>query len=233
VHAAFGRAVSVGTKDKPQVVFEEDLKGWKGKSPLVLSFTAQSDLLTELEPPSNLSIAFGVLNTPAACMTLIKVLGISLKIFSAKLLDSNLVYILPESPLPAKRLRAGTRAAPTSSTLAPPSISEQIGKADRAVLDFDEDCEHVSTLAIRVNITDEASLKLFSAEGSKVMPEIEQVSACVVKIALGGRAQRVVFPFPVVGSQHRLRLARKSRYIEVCFSLPSSLLLMYSCVNAP
>ncbi|TEB27907.1 hypothetical protein FA13DRAFT_1666645 [Coprinellus micaceus] len=215
VHAAFGRAVSVGTKDKPQVVFEEDLKGWKGKSPLVVSFTAPAYLLTELVPPNEVGVAFAVRNTPAACATLIKKLGMSLRIFSAKLLDSTLVHILPEPPLPAKRMQAGAQAGPTTSAFAPSSVRDEIGKADRAVIDFDEDCEHVSTLAIRVNITDETSLKLFSAEGSKAVPDIEQVSACVVKVALGGRVQHVVFPFPVVGSQHRLRLARKSRYIEV------------------
>ncbi|KAJ3505931.1 hypothetical protein NMY22_g17411 [Coprinellus aureogranulatus] len=199
VHAAFGRAVT-------------DLKGWKGNSPLVLSFIAPSYLLTELEPPSSLSIAFGVRNTPAACATLIKKLGLSLRIFSAKLTDSTLVHILPEPPLPARFLQSG---APSSQSTPPAAVVSQIGNADRVVLDFDEDCEHVSTLAIRINVTDEASLKLFSAEGSKAVPEIEQVSACVVKIVLGDRVQHILFPFPVVGSQHRLRLARKSKYIEV------------------
>lgn len=216
VHSAFGRAVSVGTKDKPQVVFKEDVKGWKGKAPLVLSFTAPSNLLTELDHPDNLSVSFAVLNTPAACATLTKKLGLLLRIFTAKLMDSSLVHVLPEPPLPARRLQA--RASSAQPT--PSGVSTQIGKADRAALEFDEDCEHVSTLAIRVNVSDEESLKLFSAEGGKVVPEVEQISACVVKISLGVRAQHIAFPFPVVGSQHRLRLARKSRYIEVRLSYP-------------
>ncbi|KAJ3522846.1 hypothetical protein NMY22_g11710 [Coprinellus aureogranulatus] len=212
VHAAFGRAVAVGTNDNPQVIFEQDLKGWKGSSPLVLSFTAPSYLITEVEPPTNLSVAFGVLNTPAACATLIKTLGLSLRIFSAKIMDSTLVHILPEPPLPTRFLQSGI---PSPFPTSPAAVVAQIGNVDRAVLDFDEDCEHVSTLTIRVNVTDEASLKLFSTEGSKAVPGVEQASACVVKLTLGGRVQHVAFPFPVVGSQHRLRLARKSKYIEV------------------
>ncbi|KAF5334453.1 hypothetical protein D9611_014489 [Ephemerocybe angulata] len=213
VHAAFGRAIPMGTKQNPQVKFEEDVKGWKGKSSLVLSFTAPSYLITELEHPASLEVAFGVKNTPAACATLIQKLGIRLHVYSAKLMDSSQVFILPEPPLPARRLRTGR--ASTSPTAALSTALAQIGEAERSVLEFDDDCEGALSLAIRVNVTDEASLKLFSSDGSKVVPEIEQMSACVVRIKLGERAQDIAFPFPVIGSQNRLRLARKSRYIEV------------------
>ncbi|KAJ2927552.1 hypothetical protein H1R20_g9535, partial [Candolleomyces eurysporus] len=211
VHAAFGRAVSFGTPANPQVRFEEDIKGWKGKSSLVVSFTAPSYLLTELEPYQSLTVNFAVRNTPAACMTLIKKLGIQLRIYSAKLMDSSLVHILPESPLPARRRNPGQ----PSPRPQPTAALAQIGEADRAVLQFNEDCEEVSTLGVRISLTDEKSVQLFSSEGSKVVPELEQISACVIRVKLGERIQDLAYPFPVMGSQHRLRLARKSRYIEV------------------
>jgi hypothetical protein len=215
VHAAFGRAVSFGTPANPQVRFEEDLKGWKGNSPLVVSFTASSYLLTELEPYQNLTVNFAVRNTPAACRDLVKKLGLRLWIFSAKLMDSSLVHILPEPPLPARRRNPG----PPSPHPQPTPALKQIGEAGRSVLQFDEDCEGVSTLGIRISLTDEKSLQLFSSEGSKVVPELEQISACVIRVKLGERTQDLAYPFPVMGSQHRLRLARKSRYIEVRFKV--------------
>jgi hypothetical protein len=221
VHAAFGRAISFGTPANPQVRFEEDIKGWKGKSSLVISFTAPSYLLTELEPPQNLTVNFAVLNTPGACMTLISKLGLRLRISGAKLMDSSLVHILPEPPLPARRRNPGQSSLRTQSS----TLSEQIGQSDRASLQFDQDCEEVSTLGIRISLTDEKSLQLFSSEGSKVVPELEQISACVIRVKLGERTQDIAYPFPVMGSQHRVRLARKSRYIEVSFRIPHSLSL--------
>ncbi|KAJ2920961.1 hypothetical protein H1R20_g16132, partial [Candolleomyces eurysporus] len=222
VHAAFGRAIIFGPPTNPQVRFEEDLKGWKGKSSLVVSFTAPSYLLTESEPYQDLTVNFLVCDTPAACGRLVKKLGIELRIFGAKLMDSSLVHILPESPLPVRRKTPGQ---PSPLQVPQPNILTQVGKADRAVLQLDEDCEEVSTLAIRISVTDEKSLQLFSSEGSKVVPELEQISACVIRVKLGERIQDLAYPFPVMGSQHRVRLARKSRYIEVLVPTSRSLAL--------
>ncbi|EDR16118.1 uncharacterized protein LACBIDRAFT_301890 [Laccaria bicolor S238N-H82] len=77
VHIAFGRAIPMGTKSHPQVIFEEDTSGW-------------------------LSIGFSVRDTPLACATLIKKLGFGLHVFSAKLMDKTLVHVLPEHPLPSR-----------------------------------------------------------------------------------------------------------------------------------
>jgi len=213
VHVAFGRAIPIGTPSSPMVRFEEDLAGWKGNSSLVVSFTAPSYLITELEAPERLGVSLSVKNTPDACVALTPKLGLQLRIFSAKLMDTSLVHILPEPPLPARR-RATPSAHPPDEHNFLETLSRQIGSAGRSVLEFDDDCEEVQALSVRVEVTDPDALQALQSP-AKPVPEIKQLSACVVRMELGGREQDVVFPFPVMGSEHRLRIARTSKYIEV------------------
>ena len=219
VHVAFGRASFVGTKARPQVIFEEDTRGWQGDAPLVASFVISALMLTGLEPPTRMNVGFGVRNTPAACATLIKKLGFNLRVFSARLMDDNHVYVLPEQPVPS-RYAAGP-ALPRK-----PSVSDsqsttssgplmQIGDCGPAYTGLDEQCELATALTVRLSITNEESARVFSEAGGKAVPEVAQLSPCVVRLSLKDCVQDVVFPFPVIGSSERLRLARKSRYIEV------------------
>ncbi|KAH6869724.1 hypothetical protein BKA70DRAFT_1242288 [Coprinopsis sp. MPI-PUGE-AT-0042] len=139
------RVSSAGSKANPSVVFEEDMRGWKGTSPL---------------------------GTAATSMKLIPKLGVSLRIFSAKLMDKVTSSSFPSTRYPL-------------------------------------------VMTVRISLTSLETVASFSAEGSKVLPEINQISACVIRVSIVGKHQDLIFPFPIQGSAHRLRLARKSRYIEV------------------
>ena len=56
--------------------------------------------------------------------------------------------------------------------------------------------------------------------GSGAVPQIAQVSSCVMRIMYYGRSfAGFVYPFPVIGSYHKLHLARKSLYIEIGIGL--------------
>ncbi|TFK16970.1 hypothetical protein FA15DRAFT_683641 [Coprinopsis marcescibilis] len=212
VHVAFGRAVATGPKGREQVVFEEDIAGWKGTSSLVASFVAPSWLLVHKEPYQNISIGFGVRNTPAACVRLIPKLGLTLRIFK------NHVYVLPEYPLPSRY--SGTSPQSTTTFSRSPKMLSQLGTVDGTAVSLDEQCELVESLTGHISLTDEASIRLFSSKGSKLTPQIKQLSPCVIRVGLGDKAQDLAYPFPVQVTNHRLRLARKSRYIEVIV-LPS------------
>ncbi|OSD02201.1 hypothetical protein PYCCODRAFT_1411047 [Trametes coccinea BRFM310] len=47
------------------------------------------------------------------------------------------------------------------------------------------------------------------------MPTVTQSSPCALSISLGSQVQTVAFPVPIAGSQRKVRLARKSSYIEI------------------
>jgi hypothetical protein len=95
VHAAFGKVIPMGTKNRPRVMFEEDPQGWKGTSPLVTSFIMPTVALVFIEPMEKLKIGLTVRSTTGTA-PLIKKLGLSLNIFNASLMDESAVHILPE-----------------------------------------------------------------------------------------------------------------------------------------
>ncbi|KAJ6569417.1 hypothetical protein B0H19DRAFT_1209387 [Mycena capillaripes] len=203
VHAAFGTVLQTGTKSRPRVVFKEDPEGWKGSSPVVVSFTMSAGLLA-LEVPEHTTICLSVRSTPAAVTAVIKRLGLEQSVFSANLMDEDHVHVLPQDPFPV---------APRKSTMQGTAAQMfQIGSVDPVAVELDEECELVSSLTSMVHIENMDAQTLFS---SGTMPEISQVSPCAMKLAIGRHVQNVVYPIPVMGSQNKLRLARKSSYIEV------------------
>jgi hypothetical protein len=209
VHVAFGTVVSIGTKARPKVMFEEDVQGWKGSSPLVASFTMPTRLLTSIEPMEKLNVYLSMRSNPGAAPFMSK-LGPYLNIFGARLMDETVVHVLPESPLPTKN---------TSSTSHPAiitTLSSPIGRSGVATVELDEQCELVVTLASKILVENDKVKPLFV---SGAIPQVSQTSSCVLNVTLAELRQDIVFPFPVVGSLCKLRVARKSLYIEVGASL--------------
>ncbi|KAJ7356563.1 hypothetical protein DFH08DRAFT_1047221, partial [Mycena albidolilacea] len=195
VHAAFGTVIPMGTKGSPRVVFKEDPNGWKGTSSVVVSFTMSAGLLT-LEPAEHMRVCLSIRTTTGSK------LGMEQAVFGANVMDEAHVHVLPQDPFPESPKR------PTRG----PAGQLQIGNADPVAVELDEECELVSCLTSTVHVENTEAKKLF---GSGTMPEISQVSSCVMKLAIGEHVQNVFYPIPVMGSQNKLRLARKSSYIEV------------------
>ena len=214
VHVAFGSVIPMGTKAQPWVVFEEDGRGWKGTSSLVASFTMPARLLTNIEDPENLNVRLSVRSTTGT-VSLIKDLGVMLTLFSGKLMDESCVHVLPEQPLPSRKIQ---KSSPTS-----PRPSTRIGQSGATVVELDDECELVASLTSKVLVEDEEVKRLF---GSGATPQVTQVSSCAMRISIGGHMQDLRFPFPVIGSQYKLRLARKSLYIEVCVCLAHRFVLL-------
>ncbi|KIK53304.1 hypothetical protein GYMLUDRAFT_207526 [Collybiopsis luxurians FD-317 M1] len=202
IHVGFGRTLATGTKASPRVVFEEDREGWRGRSPLVVSFTMPTQILVNLEPQSNLSVNLTIRSTGASTMMFVKKLGITLNVFSAKMLDETHVHILPESQFPI--------AQPTNARTPLPS---NIGPTGPVAVTLDEECEIASLMTVRITVQNPDVIRSFGSEGA--IPEVTQLSPCIVKVAVSNISQDIAFPYPVRGSDHRLRLARKSLYIEL------------------
>ncbi|KDQ10031.1 hypothetical protein BOTBODRAFT_190794 [Botryobasidium botryosum FD-172 SS1] len=212
VHVAFGQVVSMGTKSHPRVIMREDPKGWEGTSPLVASFIVPTIILTEFEPMENLIVALSVRSTPAVVGALVKKLGSTLSVFATKLTDTSHVYLLPEQPLPSKKTQI-------PSLVTPAGLLTQIGKPEAVVVDLDEECELVASLTCRISIENKTVKEEF---GAGATPTIAQVSPCIMRITVGNHVQDVMYPFPVIGSQYKLRNARKSSYIEVVVPVSGS-----------
>ncbi|KAG5638310.1 hypothetical protein H0H81_000728 [Sphagnurus paluster] len=202
IHVAFGRVIPMGSKANPRILFEEDPDGRRGSLPLVVSFVMPVWLLTDLEPMSALKVSLSVRSTTGT-VSLIPKLGLNLHVFTAKFLDESHVHVLPEQPLPRREYSLHSVSKPLVS---------QIGASQVAHVELDEQCELVSSLTSRISVDYDGAKALLR---SAAVPETVQISPCIMKVSIGNYAQNVVFPFPVIGSLHKLRVARKSLYIEV------------------
>ncbi|KAF9067980.1 hypothetical protein BDP27DRAFT_1383821 [Rhodocollybia butyracea] len=204
VHAAFGRVSSTGTKSSPRIAFEEDKDGWKGRSPLVVSFTMPTQLLVNIEPQDNLMVNLSIRSTGPTAIMFTQKLGINLNVYSAKLLDGTQVEVLPE---PVSHAAFPTPAFSTAL------LPRRIGSCGPITVSLDEECEIASCFSSRINVENPAVVQSFGSQG--VIPDVKQVSPCAVRVTVSSISQDIVFPYPVRGSDHRLRLARKSLYIEL------------------
>ncbi|EED80904.1 predicted protein [Postia placenta Mad-698-R] len=204
---AFGRAIPIETKAHPRVTFEADPEGWGGTASLVASFTMASRYLTDIEPAHRLRVSISVRSTHASAL-LTDALGVALIVHEARLMDETAVFVLPEHPLPTRN-QAGASGVPRSPGA---TIREELGQSHSVVVELDEQCELVSALTSRISVENEDAKRAFAAGA---LPSVKQVSPSTIRLTLDGRVQDVTYPFPVIGGQNKLRLARKSLYIEV------------------
>ncbi|PIL27068.1 hypothetical protein GSI_10207 [Ganoderma sinense ZZ0214-1] len=205
LNAAYGTLVDTGTAGQPDLSFQEDCDGHSNGADLIFSFVVPSHILADRQAGSIAIIRLLVRGEPNTVPSLIPILGIPLCVFSAHLEDTDCVHLLPEQPLPLLSLPdPPVRVEPDEMVSAryQPSVRVELDNAARKV----------ASLTAKIEITDVTAKTAFAGGA---MPSVSQCSPCTVEVVLGGRTQTIAFPVPIVGSQRKLRLARKSSYIEV------------------
>ena len=198
----FGKITPIGTDAHPRVVFEPDPSSWAGTSPLIVSFSIPSWTL-HLEQPDVLKVILDLRATPKSIM-LTPDLGKDLAIFSAPLMDRSQVFVIPDEP----------RGLDESFDRIFVADSRQ---QDNVFVTTDPQNRRATTLTARANITD-APTKGILSSGAEV--SCRQTSPCVMEVRIGQTKQALVYPLPVIGSRSKLRIARKSFYVEVLYLYP-------------
>ncbi|KAF8597029.1 hypothetical protein BDV93DRAFT_569974 [Ceratobasidium sp. AG-I] len=197
IHAVWGKLVTRSSSE--DLVVEEDPRGMNGTSDLVVSFWAPSRIL-EIQ---DTSVALAIKSTPAATIFFMGKLGMQLHVFEAKLADKRYVRLLHERPVLASDARPTLQAA---SSVTP-------ANAHRAYT--------ITPIRSQNYITSlSAHLKIQSALEQESLLKGEAVSAaqispCSMKISIGRYQHVITFPYPIHGTQNKLRIARKSHYVEV------------------
>ncbi|KAG1742534.1 hypothetical protein EDB19DRAFT_1967303 [Suillus lakei] len=188
--------------------FKEDATGRYGTSPLVVWFWVPSIVLLN---EHRLTVVLSVLSTPATC-TLATKRGLDLSIFRADMGDEQLVHILrqrpdagPENP-EEKNLQIGGGPTKTSGPC--------------AFVTLDGECKIPLSFTTRVDII-EPEMKASLTSGAT--PIVKQVSMHSIAIVLGDNSLQFPFPLPIDAKKVKLRIARKSLYIEVTLPLKLAL----------
>jgi hypothetical protein len=203
IHAVWGKSTTVPGSDI--ITLEEDPHGINGTSGLVVSFWASSRIL-QFE---GTLVSLVLKSTPQTTMMFMEKLGPELAIFGANISNKQRVHLLPYRPVLAPENRAPSYDPvmkfpdPT-----PPdnyvSISADVNqeRGQRCVMSFTG----------RVEIETPAEQEALS-KGAEI--STQQISPCTMKLKLGNFHHLVRYPYPIRGSQNKLRVARKSHYIEV------------------
>ncbi|KAG2137193.1 hypothetical protein BD769DRAFT_1664094 [Suillus cothurnatus] len=207
IKTVFGTVKISGKGDGKTATIEEDTTGQYGTSPLVVWFWVPSAVLMN---GSRHTVTLSILSNPATCMSLVKTrkLGPDLSLFSADIGDEELVHILRQDPdacpesLEKKNMQIGSHLMKTSSAC--------------TFVTLDKECKKPLTFTTRVDIV-EPEMKSSLASGAS--PVVNQVSMHSVAIVLGNKSLQLPFPLPVDAKNVKLRIARKSLYIDVILPL--------------
>jgi hypothetical protein len=199
IQTAFAEISTSGPRDSEDtnVILDEDSRGWAGTAPLIAFFEAPAWIL--LHDPQKIKISLSIKSMPVYAH-LTEKLGVELRIFSAKVVDRKSVRVSSRPPniTVPKRDVSSLQMIPRRGT--------------RVTVGFNESAESISTLTVKVEITD-AKEKTALAGGATV--RVHQISAYIMTVTFEGFKKDLIFPFPVDGSRNKLRIARKSSYAEV------------------
>lgn len=203
IHIVHGTLSTTGVGEHRRGVIHGDSRGFFGESPMVATFVVPAWFLLFPE----VRVAISVLSTPVAVQDLVKELGLQLQLFSADLSDKTHVHILPERP--------DIRAEPTTLACMIGGRQFEVDDSHIAVVTLGNQSQsgEVDTMMVRADTFD-VEVKSALADGAAV--SIVQHSPCTAELVIGTFKSLLRYPIPIDVARAKLRIARKSSYVEVC-----------------
>ena len=207
VQIGFGTISTVGARfsDSFGIYVDEDITGWSGKSPLLVSFYVPTWVL--LQEPRTARVGFGLKHNIWNADAFRESLGPELYVYQTTLADPDNVYITRHFP---------NQTAPVSVCGFVTGTTEKTNSESSTVTTtaaVDGRTARVTSLAIRVNLANE---KAAVALRAGIPVHTTSVSPFSFAASLGDElAVRFDFTAPVVASETKTRIARKSSYIEL------------------
>lgn len=204
--AIFGDVQVSEVEGEPIIALNEDLMGWDGDSPLIVTFYMPSWILTYA--PTDTQIGLFVRSTPRVTKSLRDKLGFLLSVYETSLADTEHVHISPHRPNNIREIYRLRELAITSE-----SKSRRDGDGQpKVAIKFDPSGRKITTTTIRNIVTVEGAVESLRS-GAYVSRK--SLSDCVALVTFEGYRKQFIFPFPVLGTKSKTRIARQSSYIEV------------------
>ncbi|KAI1157259.1 hypothetical protein F5B18DRAFT_657959 [Nemania serpens] len=204
---SFGDMSTLGKSydDSYEISVQEDDAGWNGTSPLIASFFAPTFPL--LQQPQDVLVSLGVHNSPATVACFLSKLGLTLNVYETTLNDSDAVHVTRFAP--------NQRGFPivTGFTRTAPASGIKTGAESSLIAAVDQKTGAMTSLIGRLDIMS-SDLKQALTSGCEVKKSI--ASPCEVAISLGQNPPLgLCFPVFIKQSSQKLRIARRSSYVEV------------------
>ncbi|KAI5830259.1 hypothetical protein K523DRAFT_416042 [Schizophyllum commune Tattone D] len=225
----FGDVVLEGQGEDAVAVITRDEEGWQGEAPVVVSLAVPSRLL-QLDP-QNTMFRLALRGTPHAASNLTSTLGIELVLHSAGLMDEG-VYAVQDPPrVHGFRSVQDAEASIPDTSLHDASVSDvplstatesPDTRKNTAIVIFNEGATTPSHLSIRVDFLSNSTRETLAPKTAVVAAQ--QYLPCTVKLLVGDGQLRdiVAFPFPVDARDAKVRVARKSGYVEIIVRIVSA-----------
>jgi hypothetical protein len=202
INVALGTVSVTGSTGYNKITIEEDPARWSGITPMVVSFWVPSWLL--VIEPNTTSISLAVRSTPTNNALLVSKLGKEMKLFEMKLMEKG-TYVVRERP--------NLSGAPETMEMVSYNTQFALNANNQQVsVTLGDSYRSIWTLTVRVDIVEEKA-KMTLGAGAAVT--VVQVSPYVMKLSFRQFSKLLVFPFPVEGTHNKIRIARKSMYVEV------------------
>lgn len=94
-----------------------------------------------------------------------------------------------------------------------PLTHPRIGLCGPVAVQLDDECEQATCFVARISVQNSEVVRSL---GPSAVTTVVQRSPCIICVTVSGISQDIVFPYPVRGNNHQLRLDPQSLYIEVC-----------------
>ncbi|KAI6007547.1 hypothetical protein F5J12DRAFT_741961 [Pisolithus orientalis] len=201
ISASFGNLEISGEGENKVAVVVEDREGINGMSPLIVSFPVLSTIVIRT---SGATVGLAV-RPNSQTAALVKKLGLEMCLFKALLTDERYAHVLTRSPTTSK----GTTNS--EYPLVPPKL-DTVSRGNPIHVEMDISNRRIRSLTARIDIVDptgQASL------ASSCAVTVEQLSLNGAKLHVDQYHHIIPFPLPVDVTNAKLRVARKSKYVEV------------------
>ena len=201
IQAVAGHVEAFESSTPPSLRIVCNERGVKDARFLVLSFLAPSWLLTL--PRS--SVRFAIKSTPLTTAHFMRKLGGFLELFSAPLTDTRHVRVTKHRP--------GLFRDPDASEVLPRVDYARTLPAGGVTVQLDKAAyKCVKTITAKLELS---TMGFTSPVEPSVSITAQQTGACTMEVTVGDQRGSLHFPYPIKGGEHKLRIARKSLYVEV------------------
>ncbi|KLJ11754.1 hypothetical protein EMPG_13091 [Blastomyces silverae] len=212
VQLGFGQVIGSGPRNSDHfaVTIVKDHRGWKGKSPLIISFVVPSAVL--LAQPESTTVGMSLYNTSIISSAFADALGNELVVFSSDLGNESSVYISKQRPnnagMPCPPEPWSNRVHPAKMHASSYHVTLTAG--------IDKKKKIIDHFTARIDfLSEEAKANL--KRQKKIV--VSQPSPCSLCVPVKGQTSEIAitFPAPVLKpiKKNTIRVARKSSYVEI------------------
>lgn len=203
-HSCFGQMATDNTNADECAIIEDDL-GWKGTADLIVSCPVPTfGLLTG--PRDGIRVSLVIKTSPSTIATFQRHTGLRLQVFETLLKEDSTVRICRDAP----KLSCGDSIAMQHRWV---EVNCRHGKPlSRSTAKLTSD---FSTNHLQQHVDFPRGSPESKALSTGCVVKVVEASPSTVTLHIGSTARTVYYPFHVQGSQSKVRVARKSSWIEV------------------